>query len=203
MSDYRELILNVLKKLTESVDEEHRYEAQFLAIAMKQMAERLKDAEVIGFATLLENEATRLIDQENEAYDNMSYQEVFEQSDAVRSLCIRLFYKENVFSADMNKYEAILEENKDNLVKAEKYKKLKRYLDEKTVITKIYTRMKNDLQPVFDTPNFVMPDEESIKKLYPDYLSEMYRLADKHVKSEIEKANNEVKNQFQPSSNQI
>lgn len=193
MDNYRELILITLKALSESVDEEHRYEARFLARSVKQMAEHLKDAEVIGFATLLENETVRLIDQENEAYEEMSNHEPFEQMDAVKQLCIKLFYKEEVFSADMSKYRKIIEENKEELVKTERYKKLKKYLDEKNVLTKIYTKMKNDLQPSFDELHFVMPDEESIKKLYPDYLSEVYRKAEKHINSEVERAQNELK----------
>lgn len=198
MGDYRELILTTIKQLTESVDEEHRYEVQFLAKAMKKMAEHLKDVEVIGFATLLENETMRLINQENEAYDNMMdpscYQEGFEKMDAVKKLCVKLFYKEKVFNADMSKYRIILEENKDNLVKTERYEKLERYVDEKKVIDKIYVKMKNDLQPDFEASDFVMPDEESIRNLYPTYLSEIYRLANNHVKSEIEKADYETNN---------
>lgn len=197
MSEYRELIVALLKEQLNLVDDEDNYENKFLAEKIKGMATALKDAEVIGYATLLENKSNESIQDERETWDHMEDHNTvfFEKGDQVRELCIKVFYKDKLFNPDMSSYRDILEENKESLTKSDRYEKLSRYIDEKKVLDKIYNKMKNDLLPSYEeNDTSKMPDEEYIKEQYPAYLSEIYRLANNHVKSEVEKSNYELEN---------
>jgi len=192
MSNYRELILILLEEQTNLVDDENNHESKFLAEKIKGMATILKDVEVIGHATLLENRSIESIQDEYEVLDQLGdyNNDFFDRNDQVRELCIKVFYKDKLFSPDMSSYRNLVEENKEALVKADRYEKLSRYIDEKKVLDKIYNKMKNDLLPSYgENETSKVPDEEYIKEQYPSYLSEIYRLANNHVKSEIEKSN--------------
>ena len=191
MDRYRELILTLVKGWTEHANEEKRYETRFLAEAIKGMATHLKDVEVIGYATLLEDKSNELIQQEDAAWNYMDtyHDDFIERNEDIRKLCIKVFYKDEQFKPNMSKYRAILEENKGPLTKTNRYEKLSRYIDEKQVLDKIYNKIKGDLQTTFSGDDSQkMPDEEYIKEAYPDYLTEIYRLANNHVKSEVEKS---------------
>lgn len=188
---YREMIIETLNKLTISVSEEHRYEVEAFSQIIKGMALSVEDVEVIGLASMLENKAQKLIKQENYAYDHMYDDDIehLDNSEKVRQQCIKVFYKDNEFSADMTKYENIINENEKLLKETNRYDRLSRYIDEKKVIDKIYCKIKGNLATSsIGNNNFSMPTEQSIKDLFPIELKEIYRLADNHVSMEIKKA---------------
>lgn len=204
MDKYRDLIITMLKALDESVNDDIRYEAEFLAKTIKGIAEHLKDVEVIGYATLVESTAKRLIDQEDDIFEMMgthesefgwggkNFEEHETRGEEIRQLCIKVIYKDKSLIPDMSSFRKILEQNKELLTSTNRYQRLNKYLSEDTVNNKIYTKIKSQLQSQYSDVSKEMPTEDTIKDLYPSYLEDIHRLANNHVKSEIEKASYEV-----------
>lgn len=204
MDKYRDLIITMLKALDESVNDDIRYEAEFLAKTIKGIAEHLKDVEVIGYATLVESTAKRLIDQEDDIFEMMgthedefgwggkNFEEHETRSEEIRQLCIKVIYKDKSLIPDMSDFKRILDQNKELLTSTNRYQRLNKYLSEDTVNNKIYTKIKSQLQSQYSNLSEEMPTEDTIKDLYPSHLKEIHRLANNHVKSEIEKARYEV-----------
>ena len=184
---YREVIIKTLGALTNAVSEESRYEVSAISKAIKSMALTLKDVEVVGIASILENKAQTLIEQEDYAYEHMHDGDFayIENLDKVKKLCIKVFYTDKEFTVDMSKHQKNIDENKEVLQAAGRYDRLCRYADEKKVLDKIYCKIKGNLSFGESSPD---PTEQTIRNLFPIELKEIHRLADNHIALEIKKA---------------
>lgn len=193
---YRVLIKNAVFEYAEALDEYNSNGVHEASKFIKDLSTALEDIEVIGLATILESKARLLIDEKHRRYqeEEGEKQRYTDRCQEIRQLCIKVFYKDNCLSADMEKYVKTVEKNKEILIKTGRYIRICKYIDSSRVLDKTYNEIKNQLITSYaGNGNLVMPDINIIKSLFSKYLSKIYSLADRHVNLEIKKAQLEIK----------
>ncbi|HHX8370530.1 TPA: hypothetical protein ACVOYU_004606 [Vibrio alginolyticus] len=164
-------------------------EYQLLGVSkfIKSIAYKMENVELLGVATKIELDVLHEIEKENQAHDEY-YQfesQAHNYSMQARRFCIQLFYEECRYHADMTKYQDLVEANRDSLEKAGLLDKLKRYVDEKKVLDKIYNEVKHSL--MYSTEDS-LPEKSVVDEMFKAELQEIYRKAENHINKQLKKA---------------
>lgn len=155
---------------------------------MKDVAFEVNDLELLGAFTQIEMGLQERMRQqeleeiaEDEALDQME-----NDQEAIRLLCLKCFYKDSIFSVDMSKYLNMVEAVQDRFIDSYRLSSLIKYLDEDKVLSRIYEKVKSDLYVAYAAGGG-MPNKDDVVKAFEARLSSVCKLADAHVASTIAK----------------
>lgn len=195
--DYRTHIIEKLKNIDLELETESNSELGFEIKSYKNLAYKLDDFEVLGLAVKIEMKYEAIFESyyynsyknngyyldQNDPYDNYTSDNYFDFYFKIRKY---LFNNDHLI-IDMTKYQVGVEENKSALIEKGLYINLSRYVDSKEAQTKVFQKVKSLLSTKRDEKNkYVIPDEESILIAFNSAKQELFRLADKHVKKQLE-----------------
>lgn len=161
------------------------YKVLGAAAFLKQVAFQQDDLELLAIASKVEMQVERLIKTEEDAEEEADQErherhlQEYEADRQIRAVCIHYFYTEPAFSVDMSKYTSMVEAASENFSDPYKLASLRRYVDEKEVLNKIFEKVKSHLRRANwggPTPTF-----DEVAQAFAAELQEIYRLADAHV----------------------
>ena len=186
------------KQKAESLDEHgfydldnHEYflEYQIIGVAkyVKSIAYALEDMNLLGLAAKIEINIQKNIDEDNKLYfeEMEALNSEYDFQTKIRQLCIQLFYEDNRYSVDMNKYKKIINNNESILKESGLHEKLIRYIDENKALDKIYSEVKQILSSNYKSE---LPEISQIDEVFKAQKEDIYRRADKHITKQLEKA---------------
>lgn len=195
--DYREIILNKLKHIKNSLENNDKEDSSHISLEIefiKNLAFELDDFEVLGMASKLEMQYSEAFNY----YDDYSFlQESLPSYTYTQPSNRRLFYKtiENVlyqsnnYEIDMSVYQEEVERNKGMLIDSGIYNNLLIYTKNETATRKVHDKVKKELSSVrCDDNSYIIPSEAQIIDAFNKAKMEIYRLANKHVANQIELA---------------
>lgn len=165
------------------------YKVLGAATFLKQVAFQQDDLELLAIASKVEMQVERLIKAEEDAEEEAEreQQEMWElASEAdqqIRAICIRHFYTEPAFSVDMSKYVTMVETSSSSFSDPYKLASLRRYVDEKQVLTKVFEKVKIRLRRT--NLSGLVPTFDEVSEAFRVELKEIYRLADAHVEKVV------------------
>ena len=199
----KEQLLVALKQFMGNENQEDNYFFDYELIGvskyLKLISQASGDMELLGIATHLEQEAKKSIDEEMEA--QFEYQEEMlmemENDEAIKQLCIDLFYKQCLFCVPMAKYADMVSglEGDCTGTNTLEFERLKKYIDEKNVLDKAYTKTKNNLQGERIRGKLKeVPSADRVKAEFEAVKQDIYRRADAHVPKQIDKIQRAVMN---------
>jgi hypothetical protein len=159
-----------------------------VALFLKTVAHRADDMELLGLCSKIEMDLKERFAAEDRAFDEQQRAGEREAAamDAVKEVCIRYFYKEQAFSLDLSKYRQMIDEAVPRVTDSAELKKLRRYIDEKRWLDRLYATTKNSLMPYgnLDAP---LPTFDDVKTVFEDALADLLRRADKYVPAQLER----------------
>ncbi len=196
--DYRASILKRLHKISlelEACADADKYEVAAELDVIKKLAYEIDDFEVLGLATKLEMKYKHIFE-----YDYYSAaDDIFQNGHTINHLTrdnnytefylrihSTLFENDN-YVVDMKHYREEVERHKEALVASGIYANLSRYVDDKTATNKAFQKVKSELSKHRkDDGKYMLPTEDEIVKEFESARNDIYRLANKHVASQIE-----------------
>ncbi|WP_139685794.1 hypothetical protein [Vibrio tasmaniensis] len=152
----------------------------------KSVAYKLKDLDLLGLASKIEIELQERIKTENEYY--LSFDEApseFPHLEDGREFCKDLFYVQNRYRVDMKPYRRLLIDHEEIFMSTGLYDSLVKYLDEDTVLHKIYNQVKHK---VMYYQGVTLPEISKVDALFNEAFEDICRKADKHLERQLNKA---------------
>ena len=195
---YKSIVLEELSNLINSyydenksnrIDDELIYCVKlevFLAIARNAKDKKMKMM-INSFIQQISYDKSELLIKEKwykeNTYDSRN------KSDEVRTMCREFIFKSPKLSVDMSKYNKLIADNHDLLLKNGILKQLVNYCDDRTVLNKICSNVQSDIycapvsQEDFYNKSLMF---ELVKKSFNKHYREIIRLADNYIESKID-----------------